>query len=102
MALEGQGTVMVKVWKEEDIFGNENVGYPCAWKDCEARFKGDMPHGWVWLLTYWAPEPQLSHYAVPQRHMPRDAALCPRHNEALEQLLIDIPQLLRERSAGRA
>jgi hypothetical protein len=66
---------MVKVWEEAYIPADEIVGYQCAWKDCEDCFKGDMPHGWVWLVTYWAPTPHIMTYPVPQKDMPRDAVL---------------------------
>src|SRR5690348_6989607 len=37
----------------------------CVWEGCHQNFRGDMPKGWRWLLTYWAPEPQLAVDASP-------------------------------------
>jgi hypothetical protein len=79
-------------------------GCQCAWKGCEAAFsfKGGMPHRWVWLLAYWAPQPQLIPYEVPQQDMPRDAVLCPKHAIALERLLTELPRQLDGPPAGSA
>src|SRR5689334_6958440 len=37
----------------------------CEWEGCHRNFRGYMPKGWRWLLTYWAPEPQLAVDASP-------------------------------------
>jgi hypothetical protein len=96
---------MVKVWKEEYIPLDElPTEYMCVWKGCTAHFniKNGMPHGWVWLITYWSPAPQLVPFTVPQKDMPRDAVLCPKHNHTLEQLLYETSRRLREPPAGSA
>ena len=82
---------MVKVWEKAYIPANQLVGYQCAWKGCEAHFKGDLPYGWVWLVTYRAPTPEIMACPIPQKDMPRDTVLCPKHNHALERLLVELP-----------
>jgi hypothetical protein len=92
---------MSNVWSEE--FPADKVySYQCAWKDCKASFKGEMPRGWVWLLTYWAAEPVAMSYPVPGKDILRDTVLCPQHNHALERLLVDILRPLRGPPAGHA
>jgi hypothetical protein len=56
----------------------------CAWHGCSEMFVGDIPPGWVYLLTYWAPRPVLDLRAG---QMHRGEVLCPVHNWRLELLL---------------
>jgi hypothetical protein len=63
----------------------------CAWKGCEASFNGDLPYGWVWLLTYRGATPDITVGTVTQAAMHRDTVLCPHHKAALERLLKEIP-----------
>jgi hypothetical protein len=67
----------------------EIKGSMCAWESCPAHFKDPMPRGWIWLVTYWAPEPVVSF--GPDRPRPedwyRDGVLCPDHARKLERLL---------------
>jgi hypothetical protein len=78
------------------------MGSICAWDGCQATFKGDMPRGWVYLITYWAKRPQLNILDVPQRDMPRDAVLCPKHAHALESQLMDLGRQINEPARGSA
>jgi len=68
---------------------NELADMPrgCAWQGCTAHFKGDMPHGWVSLTTYWAPQPIANFMDIPPHDVMRDAVLCPLHTLALETFL---------------
>jgi hypothetical protein len=59
----------------------------CVWEGCHQNFRGDMPKGWRWLLTYWAPEPQLAVDASPDIEWDCDAALCPTHIQKLNSQL---------------
>ena len=38
----------------------EITGCICAWDGCAANFSGDMPRGWIYLLTYWSSRPELT------------------------------------------
>lgn len=58
----------------------------CAWAGCRSNFAGNLPEGWVWLLTYYRAEPNTVFDYVRERYI-RDAALCPEHAAALEQQL---------------
>jgi hypothetical protein len=60
----------------------------CAWQGCRETFSDTMPKGWVWLLAYWAAEPQIV-LDVPSM---RDAALCPTHARTLDAQLKPIPR----------
>jgi hypothetical protein len=42
-----------------------------------------MPHGWVWLNTYYGRTPHIMISPVHHKNMSRDTALCPQHNAAL-------------------
>ncbi len=61
----------------------------CVWEGCHQNFRGDMPKGWRWLLTYWAPEPQLAVDAWPDIEWDCDAALCPTHIQKLNSQLVE-------------
>ena len=76
----------------------------CAWRNCDNGFQGEMPAGWTWLITYWAPWPDATRTiadVVTDQFCKRDAAICPRHSAELEALLRDIGGRLRE-TAGSA
>jgi hypothetical protein len=53
-----------------------NAGHACGWEGCARSFKGDMPKGWVWLLTYWSPQASLDDLLANLKY---DYALCPEH-----------------------
>jgi hypothetical protein len=90
--------------KQQLLRADQIKGHMCAWQDCEATFEGEMPRGWVWLITYWAAKPQVGFFlTVPQKDMPRDGVLCPLHNANLERLLKDLGrQLISSPPAGNA
>lgn len=67
-----------------------DAGMCCAWHDCEASFKGDMPPDWCSLLTYSTPQPVLDFREIPPGATKRDGALCPDHVRALEENLKDL------------
>jgi len=56
-----------------------NPGHACGWEGCARSFKGDMPKGWVWLLTYWSPQANLD-----LANLKDDYALRPEHVALLE------------------
>jgi len=93
---------MATVWKEMLVPADQICGSQCAWDGCGATFEGDMPHRWLWLLTYWAPQPKLIPCEVPQKDMPRDCVLCPKHVAAFERLLKELPRQLNEPPVGSA
>jgi hypothetical protein len=95
---------MTSVWEEHPLRADQldQLGCMCAWDGCGATFEGDMPHGWRWLLGYWAPQPQLVPYAIPHEHISRDAVLCPKHAAAFERLLKELPRQLDWPPAGSA
>ena len=34
-------------------------GGVCIWVGCSNSFEGELPPDWLWLITYWSPEPTL-------------------------------------------
>jgi hypothetical protein len=77
--------------------------YVCSWRGCRAAYRGDMPHGWVYLISYWSKRPHLFFCDIPQRDVSRDAHLCPAHTRELEGFLLDRGHvLLRGEPQGRA
>jgi hypothetical protein len=68
-------------------------GFMCAWDGCAATFTGDMPRGWIYLLTYWSPRPELTFWTIPSHDILRDAVLCPEHTRAPESQLKDLFRL---------
>jgi hypothetical protein len=80
-----------------------NLPQGCAWKGCRASFKGEMPSGWVNLITYWAKEPQTSFMDIPPQDIRRDTALCPQHARELESYLFGLSSpALRGKPHGNA
>jgi hypothetical protein len=63
------------------------MGHICAWEGCPETFRGDMPKGWTWLLSYWNPLPINRVEKIPEAHWYRDACLCPAHLLTLERQL---------------
>lgn len=65
---------------------NSMLSYVCAWKDCRQTYSGDMPKGWISLVTFWSarPIPFLDFLIQPTL---RDACLCPEHAQMLEEQL---------------
>jgi hypothetical protein len=85
-------------------FSADELASQCAWKACDGSFQGEMPAGWTWLITYWAPWPDATRTiaeVVMDQFCKRDAAICPKHSAELETLLRDIGGRLRE-TAGNA
>jgi hypothetical protein len=64
-------------------------GATCIWDGCSARFEGDQPPGWIWLLGYSSPRPllDLTRFLTRSGHTMVDSALCPEHAAALRRLL---------------
>ena len=51
---------------------------------------GDMPAGWVYLMTYWCKWASVKidfTTGIPGARWRYDSVLCPEHNTALEALL---------------
>jgi hypothetical protein len=97
---------VVLVWEKKYLRADQldQLGCMCVWNGCGATFADDMPHGWRWLLTYWAPQPfSSSLLEILQEDMARDAVLCPKHAAALERQLKELPaRQLDGPSAGSA
>ena len=74
----------------------------CACRGCKASYRGNMPKGWVYLITYWSPSPKPYVLDVPQRDMPRDTQLCPEHHQQLESQLVDLNRELDGPPMGSA
>jgi hypothetical protein len=59
----------------------------CGWRGCRRSFAigGDLPAGWVRLITYHTPRPEVhpTWVKVKLKDMDRDVALCPEHLRAL-------------------
>ena len=81
------------------------AGSLCAWRECGAHFKGEMPAGWNYLLVYWHPEPQpfttLAEVAT-SNFCSRDAVLCVEHSRELESNLVDIARWVDRPVSGSA
>ena len=56
----------------------------CAWQNCLLQFKGDLPEGWTWMITYLAKEPVL---LVGDMEEWRSCCLCPEHWHTMESQL---------------
>jgi hypothetical protein len=97
---------MTKVFKsiKMSVEDYRKLGTICAWRNCHETFKGNMPKGWTFLLSYWGKTP-VCDFA---RHPPalgdwfRDAALCPQHSFELEIKLKELGRALNEPAAGCA
>jgi hypothetical protein len=78
------------------------AGHRCAGVGCEASFDGDMPPGWKWVVYYWAPKPEISHWTSRDwvQKPYRDICLCPEHARAFEALLISFGDELAGPAAG--
>jgi hypothetical protein len=78
------------------------AGHRCAGVGCEASFDGDMPPGWKWVVYYWAPQPEISHWTSRDwvQKPYRDICLCPEHARAFEALLISFGDELAGPAAG--
>jgi hypothetical protein len=63
-------------------------GHLCAWRDCQESFRGDLPDGWVWLLTYWSRKADFENLLD---RLLLDIALCPSHTQALQDALKEMP-----------
>ena len=77
----------------------------CAWHECGADFKGEMPAGWNYLLVYWHPEPQVEATLAEvsrSNFCSRDAVLCPEHSRELESNLVDIARWTDMPVSGQA
>jgi hypothetical protein len=78
-----------KVFEDKNVPVADIIGCRCAWERCAARFSGNMPRGWIYLLTYWSKHPESNFLQIPPEHIVRDAVLCPEHARALESQLKD-------------
>ena len=74
----------------------------CAWAGCTAGAHGDLPAGWVNLLTWWSPrpEPHATILKVAQRSQ-RDAVLCAVHAKELEDFSHRQAAVFWRRSGGQ-
>jgi len=61
--------------------------FQCTWEGCEARFVGDMPDGWTYLLTCWSTFPRTKLRGASSHDIMRAGALCPEHAQGLEKHL---------------
>jgi hypothetical protein len=61
--------------------------FHCTWEGCEARFVGDMPNGWTYLLTCWSKYPRKNLVGASSPDIMREGALCPEHTRSLEKRL---------------
>jgi hypothetical protein len=90
------------VFERKMIPPTQLTGRICAWRDCEARFAGDMPAGWTNLILYWAPRPILNAADIPARDWLRDAVLCPEHTRLLDSQLKELGREVSGPVAGSA
>jgi hypothetical protein len=77
----------------------EDLSHKCARAGCTNTWKGEMPPGWVFLITYWAPWPDSGRTVAEVVFSPfckRDAGLCPKHAEELEGMLEQVGHALRK------
>ncbi len=83
----------------------QQMGTLCAWAECAATFKGEMPEDWRWMLVYWWPRPpsnqKLGKVAM-SKSCDRDAALCPKHALYLESQLTPIMRWPSTEMSGTA
>jgi len=68
------------------------AGCRCAWRDCGARFKGDLPGGWRWVISHSLPTAELN-LTTPAAldHLDLDVVLCPQHVTELQAHLVEMP-----------
>jgi hypothetical protein len=59
----------------------------CAWKACNASYKGEQPLDWRCLLVFWADNSVRSFAEIPGERWDRDGVLCPKHALLLEKFL---------------
>jgi hypothetical protein len=84
---------------------SELTGRLCAWAECGARFEGEMPTDWRWLIMYWLPTAdirQLTKNLEAGRDIDRDACLCPEHARELDNQLKSLMREVTEPAAGSA
>jgi hypothetical protein len=77
----------------------------CAWTGCSNACQGDLPPDWVYIVTWWWPQPTLRTIKeiVTGPTCTRDAVLCGQHARELESLLKPIrPDARLETPAGEA
>jgi hypothetical protein len=67
-------------------------GHCCAWRDCSASFKGDLPGGWRWVISHSLPAAELN-LMTPAAldHLDLDVVLCPQHVTELQAHLVEMP-----------
>jgi hypothetical protein len=94
-------SVMTQVF-EQVMVPVGKIGSICAWEGCTATFQGDMPHGWINLLAYWAPRPLTNFWEIPVKDRMRDACLCPEHTRQLDSQLKPIGRALDAPAQGHA
>ena len=65
------------------------TGCACAWDGCAAKFTGDMPKEWIYVLAYWSKFPEMNFSTIPWQNVVRDVVLRPKQARALESQLKD-------------
>ena len=81
------GRRRAKVFERKTVPLTDISGSLCAWDRCEATYSGDMPNGWIYLMTYWSKQPEQTFLKIPPQDVSRDGVLCPEHARALESQL---------------
>ena len=82
------------------------MGTVCAHEDCAASFRGDMPEGWRWVISYWDHTPTIPDWNRDEWvHRPYlDVSLCPEHARAFESSFkgTALQELLQHPAEGSA
>jgi hypothetical protein len=70
-------------------------GGVCIWEGCDARFDGDMPPGWEWMILYNDPKPSIVDWTRDDwyRRPYHDSQLCPIHAKQLHECFKGFDQL---------
>ena len=50
--MNGPSRCVAKVFEDKNVRVADIIGCRCAWDGCAAKFSGDMPRGWTYLLAY--------------------------------------------------
>ena len=85
-------TKLIRMSADDPRLANADIASVYVWRDCNARFRGDMPEGWTWQIAYWDRTPTIIRWSAKQwRTRPyQDVALCPDHTRALNALYKDV------------
>jgi len=98
MTKTGKKTVSFRQMMGPELLSG--FGGMCAWNGCRETFKGDMPGGWRWLLTYHYPQPIAAPFETALIDL--DCALCPEHASELGGLLKKLPDARSRGPGGKA